>query len=138
MIGRYIDLLPESGRDRIVTAQGWCVDILADGDGSGCLRGHGEGFVETGRRWESWCWSEHPGKDCVEAITSSNYPDITVGPYASMYVGDRDSPPARFNRAVRRFGKARVVRAIKKRAGAPLPAMPSVPAGAREGQEVGA
>jgi hypothetical protein len=46
LIGRYIDALPGDARDRVITAQDWCVAGVLGPNGSRCLIGHAEDWRE--------------------------------------------------------------------------------------------
>ena len=103
-MGRYIDEATDEMRDRLVTAE----DFLAGADWwdgrCGCL----VGTATAG---------EHDADPGVRVVWDY------VARHQTWPHALRDIPAyLRFPRAVRRFGKARVVRAIKLRAGSRLPA----------------
>lgn len=57
IMGRYIDLLPDGAKDRLIRAQDWCPAALVGPDGARCLVGHAEDWqplaVEAST-WRGW------------------------------------------------------------------------------------
>lgn len=57
LLGRYIDGLPARARDRLITAQDWCVAAVTGPDGARCLVGHAEDWrplaIED-TAWRRW------------------------------------------------------------------------------------
>ena len=111
-MGRYIDELDDEGRDRLVTAEDFTLGSWWDGR-CGCLVATGEGATGA-----------------AEAAEAARARGMIAG------LSWAEDPPAyRYPYAVDRFGKDRVVRAIKLRAGATLPPLAS-PAESRALEEV--
>lgn len=108
-MGRYIAALPAAARDRLVTGQQWIAHELSDGEGGACLRGHAEGFAQSGM--PTWRISQ--------IRHSAEYVPGMFGWHdnAAQEAGLPVRRPAirRFNLALERWGP-RVVRAIKLRA----------------------
>ena len=92
-MGRYIDELDDEGRDRLIAATDFSDGEWWNGE-CGCL-------VYTGEGATSW-----------EEAEQASY---AKGMRCRAKWAD-DGPPYRYPYAVLRFGKARVVRAIKLRA----------------------
>lgn len=103
MLGTWIDSLTDEERDRIVRAQKWRGGAYVWDDGARCLLGHVGDAKATGN------WSVFPEYGARA--------DTTV---AASSLGLDFRYASRFDRLIRRFGLDRVVRAIKKRAGAKL------------------
>lgn len=103
-MGRYIDGLDDASRDRLIEAQGWRALTLQDGQGNGCLMGNARGL---GQRHN------------LQVVVGLAWIEATGG-FATVYDDSRrdcrQHPAAAFNYSCLRFGKDRVVRAIKKRA----------------------
>jgi hypothetical protein len=95
-MARYIDELDDEGRDRLVAAGDFTSGIWWNGS-CGCLVATGEGAKNE--------------QDAADRAREKGMTILTGhGPWAGM------SPAWRYAYAVTRFGKARVVRAIKARA----------------------
>jgi hypothetical protein len=111
-IGRYIDLLPDYAKDRLVTADNFKASTLysdLDGHPGGCLRGYAEGFVEN-----------QGGEPTLDG-----HPDMVVGQMIYDAAGGSRGEAAHFlYPIVTRFNKGietrreKLTRAIKLRAAA--------------------
>ena len=86
-MGRYIDSLDDAGKDRLIEATQWCTGVWYDDDGAGCLIGHGHNIVHS--------------KSANSLKSAAKY-------FTQVFT--------RFDIAVVRFGKTKVVCAIKARA----------------------
>lgn len=98
-MGRYIDWLDIEGRDRLIGAPEFNDGVCWWTNGCGCL-------VGTAAHW--------PELDEASRARHSDAFD-SLSPNRGVR-WDRTKPAARYPYAVKRFGKARVVRAIKLRA----------------------
>jgi hypothetical protein len=101
-IGRYIDLLPDQAKDRVIEAQDWTVGQLVGGDGSRCLVGHAEDWGMSGPRMRQ---RVIPSEN--EALMIRR---LMFGVDAASRIGSR------FDRLCRRVGTQRAVRLVKLRA----------------------
>jgi hypothetical protein len=101
-IGRYIDLLPESARDRVIEAQDWAVGRFVAPDGSRCLVAHAE------------AWGHLSVPLATGQLKSPDAPallrELMFGPGSAERIG------ARFDRLCARAGTRRAVRLCKLRA----------------------
>lgn len=95
MLGRIIDELPDEARDRLVRAQNWTY-------------GEWTNAIDNSR-----CFVMHVQDD--EAIIDAFRQHHRVLPPCAV-----EDTVLQFDKLCRRFGKDRIVRAIKKRAGANL------------------
>jgi hypothetical protein len=115
-MGQYIDGLTDEQKDRLVTAEhfndGW--DWWSSG--CGCLKGTAE-KMDSVATWG-------PLNADVLRIHNAHDGDVPFSVAPSWL---------RYPMAVERFGKARVVRAIKLRAGAAVPTEQREPVGAGRG-----
>lgn len=113
-MGRYIAELDAEGRDRLIAAPEFNDGASWWYGGCGCLVGTGAGCNGTASIWE---------KDADEARRCYSAVDSTVGKEGTVFgeevlAVEWGVAPAsvRYPQAVRRFGMARVVRAVKLRA----------------------
>lgn len=96
IVGDYLDRLPDELRDRVIRAQGWRTNVFVDrGSGERCLIGHAEGD-DAGREWIE-------GTNALHELPF----------FSRMGIGFQ------FDKLCERFGKDRVVRAVKARAAKP-------------------
>ena len=105
MIGRYIDGLTDEPKDRVVRALYWARGGGRRNDGPMCLVQHAAG------RWDWWYKTVKRGRWIfarTKTVVEDNEEDWRIA--------------YRFDVLCIRFGLPRIVRAIKLRAGATLPA----------------
>lgn len=108
-MGRYIDELDTEGRDRLIAAKDFAHgDKWFDGQ-CGCLCGTVMGVTD-----DVW-WVRHDSMSRHEAMSLAVQLIGDIGEYSAGGWGLR-GPATRFPYAIERFGKARVVRAIRLRA----------------------
>ena len=133
LMGRYIDALPPSARDRLITAQSWCVAGVLGRGGSRCLVGHAEDWRELALspdHWRSWMDRETGGavRDddrpaaCspeLFAFRRARPADLEVyrARVARWGLASEGRIGARFDRLCARRGIAEAVRLAKRRAG---------------------
>lgn len=109
-MGKYIAALPERARDRLITGQRWIAHSLSDGQGGCCLRGHAEGFVNSGMT-QSEISRIRYSSEYVKGMFDG-WHDYEA---QQMAISFRVAAIGRFNPAFKRWGD-RLVRAIKSRA----------------------
>lgn len=111
-MGRYIGELDAEGRDRLIAAPEFSDGVWWDGS-CGCLVGTADlGVRDVAERYADTC------------VTTFEWPDVEVRRRALRLCGGsiwhkpwpESGPAMRYPKAVMRFGKDRVVRAIKIRA----------------------
>ena len=98
-MGRYIQELDAEGRDRLIAATDFADGGNWFANGCGCLCGTAMGVTLDN-------WAEY-------SIASAAIARRLLGRFS---VWENMGPAWRFPRAIRRFGKTRVVRAVKLRA----------------------
>lgn len=92
-IGKYLDALPDEARDRVLTAQDWCVKDFYDEAGARCLVGHAEDWADGTAR----------ARNVRFLLWEQNIGGITTGEH--------------FDAIAERVGLDRAVRLVKQRAG---------------------
>lgn len=109
-MGRYIDELDDEGRDRLISAPEFNDGFRWwDGDGCGCLHGTACGPAVDVMGTAEWVryWDTPEGTSRFAGA---------IGDSIVAMSWSRAPASVRYAYAVARFGKARVVRAIKARA----------------------
>jgi hypothetical protein len=107
LLGRYIDALPDHGRDRIIEAQLWGMGTLVDEQSNRCLLGHAEDWQYAGSLFRNRAGDADLQRWRVR----------TFGPSSHLDVGRR------FDLLCHRIGMERAVRLAKLRAArSPCPA----------------
>lgn len=151
LLGQYIDMLPETGRDRLIEAQEWCVADVLGPAGSRCLVGHAEDwrpFAAEPGWWRRWMDGEAGGADSPVAAAG----DVETACSPELFAFRRSRPDdlktyrsrigrwglssehrigSRFDRLCARRGAGAAVRLVKARAARAfrpsLEARPGVP-----------
>ena len=101
LLGRSIDEMPISAKDRIIVAQDWCSAGYTR-NGARCLIGHADDWQpDTSKHGKRCLWEVTRFMECIREST--------------------------FDALVRRFGLQRIVRACKLRAGKPQPVLQEAP-----------
>jgi hypothetical protein len=68
MIGQYIDMLPDTARDRVIRAQDWCVAGVLGPGRDRCLVGHAEDWRPFAIAAEGWhADADEPALPCIPA-----------------------------------------------------------------------
>lgn len=100
LIGRYLDALPDTARDRIIVAQGWGAGSLVDPEGNRCLLGHAEDWLYRGSLFRNRAGDEELQRWRVRIFGANSH--LEIG--------------RRFDVLCHRLGVQRAVRLIKWRA----------------------
>lgn len=131
LMGRYIDSLPAAGRDRLITAQEWCVAGVLGQGGGRCLVGHAEDWKELAvdpSAWRSWMDGETGGPGRADddlacraelfAFRRARPGDLEVyrARVARWGLASEGRIGARFDRLCARRGITAAVRMTKRRA----------------------
>jgi hypothetical protein len=155
MIGRYIDMLPDGARDRVIRAQEWCIAAVLGPDRERCLVGHAEDWraFEVAVGWRGWMDAAADGADepGLVAVAAEFRPELFAfrralpadpavyrarierwGPASESRIG------ARFDRLCVRRGVAGAVRLVKRRAARDLDPLSSSSATPLPGRSAGA
>lgn len=131
VMGRYVDALPADARDRLITAQDWCVAGVLGPAGGRCLVGHAEDWRALAvdpAAWRSWMDGETAGMEgpgaaaCrpeLFAFRRAHPGDLAVyrARVARWGLASEGRIGARFDRLCARRGVAAAVRLVKRRAG---------------------
>jgi hypothetical protein len=130
LMGRYIDSLPPAGRDRLITAQEWCVAGVLGRGGGRCLVGHAEDWGELAvdpAAWRSWMDGETAGRRDADlacrtelfAFRRARPGDLEVyrARVARWGLASEGRIGARFDRLCGRRGIGAAVGMVKRRAG---------------------
>lgn len=126
LMGRYVDTLPPAARDRLITAQEWCVAGVLGQGGGRCLVGHAEDWRELSvdpAAWRSWMDGEAGGDAACRAelfaFRRARPADLDVyrQRVARWGLASEGRIGARFDRLAARRGIAAAVRLVKRRAG---------------------
>jgi hypothetical protein len=134
VLGRYIDLLPDEAKDRIIEAQDWCVaDVIGDRRAR-CLIGHAEDWQKNqacGDWWSAETWAKLT-KECSAADHEILYAcsreffafrrmqpldfDVYRRRVTEWGLASESRIGSRFDRLAARRGMANAVRLAKQRA----------------------
>jgi hypothetical protein len=128
-MGRYIDVLPPGARDRLITAQEWCVAGVLGQGGGRCLIGHAEDWralAVDDRAWRSWM-EEGGSEGAADAAWRPELfafrracpadVDVYRARVSRWGLASEGRIGARFDRLCARRGIAAAVRLVKRRAG---------------------
>lgn len=146
-MGRYIDSLSDSAKDRVIEAQDWGIADVVHPDGSRCLVGHAEDWRPMESEGDWWQrWRSEPEAPCTDppgvTAVSAEF-DVERLCHPQLFAFRRARPAdlsvyrdrirrlglssesrigARFDRLCARRGGATAIRLIKQRASrAPQP-----------------
>lgn len=138
LMGRYIDQLPDAGKDRLIRAQDWCLAEVVGPQGSRCLVGHAEDWqplAAADGAWRGWL-GETGGPDAAPPLPApAREVEVACSPFLFAFRRARPADlgvyrariarwglesecriGARFDRLCTRRGHAEAVRLVKARA----------------------
>ena len=146
MMSQYIDMLPDSAKDRVIRAQEWCVAAVLGPGRARCLVGHAEDWRPleiAAEEWRGWLDAAVPASVgvafCPELFAFRRALPADPAAYRARVerwgLASESQIGSRFDRLCARRGVAGAVRLVKRRAarattppgrsaGAALPARP--------------